>query len=287
MATTTLRERFRQEMVVRGLAERTQNSYKSAVEQLVRRIGKHPSKLTRDDLRRYFTWMVEEHGVAPSTLRQHLCAISLFFETVLGRREQFFDGARPKKRQRLPVVLSFEEVKRLLPAIEVDRYRTAATFAYSCGLRASEIVAASTEWISAGTQSLHIHEAKGGLDRLVPLPQRTLELLRAHWRREQPSGKLLFESRHQRAHPGAAMSADTLRLAVKQAAEKVRINRPVALHTLRHCYASHLLERGVSLPLIQRWLGHKSIKTTMIYSHVTELSEARARELLAELVEAL
>jgi len=284
---TTLRERFQEEMIVRGLAERTQQAYMLNVELMVRHTDRHPSRLSAEDLRAYFTWMIKEHQAAASTVRQHLCAVSLFFETVLGRKEQFFDGARPKKRHKLPVVLSFDEVKRLLAAIEVDRYRTAATFAYCCGLRCSEVIAATSEWINADAQTLHVHGAKGGLDRLVPLPSRTVELLREHWRREQPTGKLLFESAYVRKRPGKPMSADTLRRAVKLASKQVGINRPVALHTLRHCYASHLLERGVPIPLIQRWLGHKSIKTTMLYSHVTEVSESRACELLAELVEAL
>ena len=107
--------------------------------------------------------------------------------------------------------------------------------------------------------------------------------MRRPWRRERPQGQLLFASPQVHAHQGQSILGDTIRHALKAAAKEVKINRPVTLHTLRHCYASHLLERGVSLPLIQRWLGHKSIRTTMVYSHVTPECMQRGRELVAEL----
>ena len=283
----TLRERFRQEMAVRGLSDSTQSAYLGCVELLVLRNGKHPAKISNDDLREYFAWLVDSHGVAPPTFRQHLCAVKLFYETTLGRMDKLFVAARPKSRQQLPVVLTFDETRSMLAALHVPRIRTAATVAYSCGLRKSELVSLSVPWINAQAGSLHVHDGKGGTDRVVPLPKRTLALLREHWRRERPSGQLLFESAQRRAHAGRAMCADTVRTALKAAAKEVGITRPVCLHTLRHCYASHLLEHGVALPLIQRWLGHKSVKTTMIYAHVTPQSLERGRAVLAELTEAL
>lgn len=287
MAATTLRERFEQEMVVRGLAERTRRAYLLNVTLLHERTGKHPARMTADDLREYFTWMVEEHHAAPATVRQNLCAVSLFLETVLGRKEEFFEHARPRHKKKLPVVLSFEETRRTLAAIRVPRLRTAATFTYSCGLRAGEAVAAAISWINADAHSLHVHDGKGGVDRIVPLPEPTVHLLREHWRRERPRGDLLFESAHHRTRAGRPMSKDVLRQAVKAAATEAGVHRPVCLHSLRHSYASHLLERGVPLPLIQKWLGHKSMQTTRVYVHVTPVSLERARAVVAELVQAL
>lgn len=274
-------------MAVRGLSERTRTSYLRNVELLVRRIGKHPSQLTDDDLRDYFAWLIDERHAAPATYRQHLAAANLFFESVLGRTERFFTTARPKNRQILPVVLTVEETRRLLGALRVARLRVAATVAYCCGLRKSELASLAIDWINAGAGSLQVRDGKGGVDRVVPLPKRALTLLREHWRRERPSGPFLFESPQHRAHDGEPFQADTVRKALKGAAKEAGINRSVCLHTLRHCYASHLLERGVSLALIQRWLGHKSIRTTMVYAHVTPDSLERGRAILAELTENL
>ncbi len=280
----SLREIFRREMVVRGLSERTQRSYGLNVELLVRRTGKHPSHLSSNDLRDYFSWLVEEHKVASSTYRQHLTACCMFYDTVLGRKESFFIHATPQKRKKLPVVLTVGETRKMLNALRVPRMRAAAVLGYSCGLRKSEIVGSSVDWITAEAGSLHIHNPKGGVDRVVPLPARTLAVLRDYWRWQRPSGRLLFESPH---GCGRMLSGEAIRKAIKSAAKSVGINRPVCLHTLRHCYASHLLERGVALPLIQRWLGHKSINTTMVYAQLTPECIQRGQSVLADLTEFL
>ena len=281
----TLRNRFSREMTVRGLSQRTQDSYLLNVTLLVKRTGKHPGKLSTEDLRNYFAWMVNVHHVEPSTYRQHLVAVKLFFETVLKREEEFFDYASPKRRHKLPIILTVGETHRsMLNALRVPRIWSAAVVGYSCGLRKSEIVCLSVDWISAEAGSLHIHNAKGGVDRVVPLPKRTLCILRDHWQRERPSGRLLFESGHRPHH---SLSGDTLRKALKAAAETAGINRSVCLHTLRHGYVSHLMEYGVPLPLIQRWMGHKSITTTMVYTQVTPSSLEHARRALDRLTEAL
>ena len=284
MPPLSLRDRFSREMAVRGHSQRTQESYLSNVNILVKRTGKHPAKLSTEDLRNYFSWMVNVHGIEPSTYRQHLVAIKLFFETVLKREEEFFEYAGPKRRRKLPVVLTVDETHRMLNALLVPRIRSAAVVAYSCGLRKSEVVSLSVDWITAEAGSLHIHNAKGGIDRVVPLPKQTLFILKEHWRRERPTGKLLFESPH---HSGNALSGETIRKAVKAAAKTAGINRPICLHTLRHCYASHLMEYGVPLPLIQRWMGHKSITTTTLYTQVTPSSLERAQSALDRLTEAL
>ena len=220
---------------------------------LVKRTGKHPAKLVTADLRNYFAWMVNDHGVESSTYRQHLAAVKLFFGAVLKREEEFFNYASPKQRRKLPVVLTVDETHRMLNALHVPRIRSAAVVTYSCGLRRSEVVSLSIDWISSEAGSLHIHNGSrafrrdgppeaaavsvtngnGGVDRVVPLPKRTLCILKEHWQRERPSGKLLFESPH---HSRKTLSGDTLRKAVKEAAQTAGINRSVCLHTLRHCY---------------------------------------------------
>jgi len=275
-----LRERYRQELVVRGLAERTVDAYVRAVAQMVDRTGLHPARMSEADVRAYLVSLVETHGCAESTYRQHATGLCHFFDWVLGRSFAVLDAARPRRRSPLPEVLTLGEVQRILAAIRRPDLHAAAVAVYSCGLRRSEAVDIRTHWIVADGSLLHVHDGKGGADRLVPLPRRTLELLREHWRRARPSGDLLFESS---CHAGTPLRHDTLRRALKEAAREAGIARRICLHTLRHSYATHLLERGVPLPLIRRYLGHRQIGTTAVYTHLTGPTEERARAALDEI----
>jgi len=224
--------------------------------------------------------LVETHGCAESTYRQHATGLVHFFDWVLGRSFAVLDAARPRRRSRLPEVLTLAEVQRTLAAIRRPDLHAAAVAVYSCGLRRSEAADLRTQWIVGDGTLLHVHGRKGGADRLVPLPRRTLELLREHWRRAQPSGDYLFESS---CRPGMPLHHDTLRRAVKEAAREAGIARRIRLHTLRHSYATHLLERGVPLQLIQRYLGHRNLQTTTVYAHLTGPTEERARAALEEI----
>jgi integrase/recombinase XerD len=243
-----LRERYRQELVVRGLAART-------VVLMVDRTALHPARMSEDDVRSYLVSLVETHGCAESTYRQHATDLSHFFEWVLGRSFAVLDVARPRRRSPLPEVLTLAEVQRTLAALRRPDLHAAAATIYSCGLRRSEAADLRTQWIVADGTLLHVQDGKGGADRLVPLPRRTLELLREHWRRARPSGDYVFESSRR---PGMPPHSDTLRRALKEAAREAGIARRICLHTLRHSYATHLLERGVPLQLIQRYLGTRT-----------------------------
>ena len=265
------------EMTVRGYAERTKQSYLHDVELMVRRIGLHPSQITRDRAAQYFEWLVTEQKVSPSTYRQHLTAVSLFFRTVLKQDWTLFTEARPQKRRKLPTVLRLEEVLRLIRHIRLPRHRVAATVLYSCGLRISELLRMESGWIVQGGRRLHISAGKGGTDRLVPLPEKTLDLLREHWRREKPAGPLLFPSRYSPSRPACP---DSLRRPIHIAATEAGIRHKVTAHTLRHCYATHLLELGVDVRLIQKFLGHRNLETTTVYTHLTAPSFQRAQEAL-------
>ena len=273
----TLRDRFEREMTIRGYAASTKKNYMNNVELMVRRLGCHPAKMTRDCVAEYFASLVREHDVAPSTYRQHVTATALFFRTVLHRNFDILAEARPRKRKKLPHVLSLKEVHKLLACIKVPRYHVGAVVLYTCGLRISELVGMRAEWITSDSTRLHVSDAKGGRDRLVPLPPRTLELLREHWRREKLSGSLFFLSP---VIPGRPITGDAVRRAIRSAGEDAGITRPVSPHTLRHCYATHLLERGADIQQIQRLLGHKSIETTAIYTHLTDSSIERVTEAL-------
>jgi integrase/recombinase XerD len=275
-----LRERYRQELVVRGLAARTVDAYVRSVVLMVDRTGLHPARMGADEVRSYLASLVETYGCAEATYRQHATGLGHFFDWVLGRSFPVLDAARPRRRSPLPEVLTLGEVQRTLATIRRPDLHAAAATVYSCGLRRSEVVDLRTQCIVAEGSRLHVHDAKGGVDRLVPLPRRTLELLREHWRRARPSEDYLFESSRR---PGIPLHGETLLRAVKEAAREAGIARRICLHTLRHSYATHLLERGVPLQLIQRYLGHKHISTTTIYAHLTGPTEERARAALDEI----
>jgi site-specific recombinase XerD len=273
----TLRDRYAREMTIRGYAASTKQNYMGDVELMVRRTGCHPAKMTRDSVAKYFAFLIQEQKVAPSTYRQHVTAIALFFRTVLHKKFDIFEEARPRKRKKLPNVLSLNEVHEVIAHIIAPRYRTGAVVQYTCGLRISELVGMRMDWIESDGTQLHVKDAKGGRDRLVPLPARTLTLLREHWSREKLTGPLFFPSP---IIPGRSISGDAVRRAIRKAAQDAGIVQRVATHTLRHCYATHLLERGVDIQLIKEFLGHRSIETTSIYTHLTTASIERAHEAL-------
>lgn len=226
----TLRARFLSEMTIRGYAERTRQSYLHDVELMVRRIGTHSSKITRDRAAQYFESLVTDHQVAPSTYRQHVNAAALFFRTVLGKDYDLFTEARPQKRRKLPVVLRLGEVQRLLGHIHLRRHRVAATVLYSCGLRISELLRMESGWIVQEGRRLHVSDGKGGTDRLVPLPDKTLDLLREHWRHEKLTGPLFFPSRH---FPSQPTSPGSIRRVIRLADDDAGIRQNVTAHTLQ------------------------------------------------------
>lgn len=276
----TLRERFEREMLIRGYADRTRGSYMSAVELMVRRTGVHPAHMTEDDVSTYLASLLTERELSVSTYRVHVTALSHFFRLVLHRQCRGLADARAKRRRKLPSVPTPEEVRELIAAVRAPLHRTAITLAYSCGLRSGELCASRTDWIEREGRILHVHEGKGGKDRLVPLPRRTLELLREYWRECRPPGPLFFPSR---TIPGRSISPDAIRRALIAAGEEAGIQRPLKLHSLRHAYATHLHERGVDLRIIQRHLGHAHAETTAIYAQLGKPAEERAQAALEEM----
>lgn len=280
MSTLSMRERYRDLLQVRGYSNRTVKAYVDAVAQLSSRTCVlFLSRMTNDDLQKYLASLVAERHYAPDTYGVHVVAIRHFYEWVLNRKLPILEAARRQRREALPVVLTYPETQRLLQQIRTPHLYTAAMTIYGCGLRISELRAMKIDWIMGNRGLLHVKKGKGGVDRVVPLPARILELLRAHWRRERPSGDAVFE-----LSSGRNMSGNTLSNALKAAAQEVGISREPHPHMLRHCFATHLLERGVSLPLIQRWLGHKHIQTTAIYAQITEEHHQDGRAVLERMI---
>ena len=269
---TTLRSRMLEDLKLRGFAPSTREHYVTAVRKLAEHYQRSPDQLAEDDIRRYFVHLTHVKKIARSTATVALAGIHFFYEKTLGREWRVFDLARPPRRKKLPVILAREEVWSIFRQVQRDAYRVCLTIIYACGLRATEGTHIQVSDIDGKRQMLHVH-GKRGKDRYVPIPGAALELLRQHWRTHR-SPHWLFPSpyRHggQQGTERQCVSRETIWGTFHAALEATGIRKKACVHTLRHSYATHLLEDGVSLRLIQAFLGHKSLKTTAIYTHLTE-----------------
>jgi site-specific recombinase XerD len=277
---TPLRQRLIEDLRLRGYADRTITTYVGVVARLADFYHAAPDGLTEEQLRAYLLQLSAK--LAPASVTQALSGLRFFYEQTLGRRWTILDFARAKRDQKLPVVLSRDEVHRVLAAVRVPAYRACLTTIYGCGLRLLEGVTLTVQDIDGARGGLHIHHGKGGVDRVVPLPTAVLEGLRAHWRTHRDP-RWLFPApapRGQRRRQAPAerhLHPTTLQRAFSHAVAASKVSKRAHIHTLRHSYATHLLEAGVSLLVIQQYLGHSSPSTTAVYTHVTrELRDAAA-----------
>ncbi len=282
---THLRQRMLADMQLRGLAPKTQEAYLRAVYQLAQFVSKSPDLVTEEELRAYFLFLKNEKKVSRSTCTIALCGIKFFFEQTLQRNWQTFDLVRPPKSKKLPVVLSQIEVRCVLNTVRLPHYRHCLTTIYTCGLRLKEALRLEVRDVDGGRELLHIRQAKGWRDRYVPLPHTTLALLRHQWSTHRHP-TLLFPARHREVASLASqpMSPSGVQRAFKAALAGSDIAKQATIHTLRHSWATHLLEAGVNLRLIQLWLGHKSLQTTALYTHLTRNAETLAGEKINHLM---
>jgi site-specific recombinase XerD len=270
-----------EDMQLRGLSERTQVAYVAAVRQLAEHYGKSPDQIGDEDLRQYFLYLTNEKKASRSGITIALCAFKFFYEQTLQRDWPTLSFIRPPWEKKLPVILSQEEVRQILGCLRQRHYRVCLSTIYACGLRLSEGIQLQVADIDSGRMLLHIRQGKGSQDRYVPLPQRSLDLLRSYWITHRHR-TWLFPAR--RGHSTAPLAPRGVQDAFHAALHESRIVKRATVHTLRHSWATHLLEAGVNLRLIQTYLGHHSLSTTAIYTHLTYRAEAMAAERLNELM---
>lgn len=287
---TALRQRMLEDMHLRGLADRTQESYLAAVAQIAQHFNRSPDQLSDEELRQYFLFLRTEKRVAPATFNQSLSAIKFLYAHTLQRPWPLQERVRAALPKKLPVVLSSDEVWHILSFVRQRRYRVCLSVIYTCGLRLLEGVRLQVNQIDSARQHLLITHAKGNKDRSVPLPPETLTLLRDHWRTHRNPIWLFPRPGHTHEEFATAtspMSESGLQKAFRHALTQSGIAKSASIHTLRHSWATHLLEHGVNLRLIQLWLGHSSPQTTAIYTHVTSKAETAATYALATLTSGL
>jgi len=275
---SAIRQRMIEDMQLHGYAAKTQTAYVGAVRGLAKYYKRSPEEITQEEVA-YFLRLVKERGVARSALTIHLSGIKFFFEITLKREWIIFNLARPQKRTKLPVFLSPEETKHLLSLIRMPKSRMALTVIYACGLRLSEGRHLKAKDIDSERMLIWIRNGKGGNDRYVPLPERLLTMLRDYWKLHKPSSYFFFSK-----DKNTALSGASLQQTFKAALRESGIRKAASIHTLRHSYATHLLERGIDLRVIQELLGHKSPQATAIYTHLTDKSFQTLTETLNSLL---
>jgi len=284
---TELRKRMIECLQLRGLAERTQEAYTRAVRQLAAHYHKSPDQITEAELRQYFLFLKNVKQYSRNTMTVAICGIRFFYEQTLNRDWAIFGIVRPAPEKKLPVILSREEVRQILDRIRLPRYKVCLSTIYSCGLRLQEGTHLQVADIDSARMMIHVRHGKGAKDRYVPLPQRTLELLRQYWRTHRNPG-LMFPAEG-RDHIDLAkstqpMSKSSVQDAFRAALKESGNNKRASVHTLRHSWATHLLEAGVNLRLIQEWLGHSSPATTSVYTHLTVKAEQLGADAINQLM---
>lgn len=285
---TPLRQRMIEDMQLRGLSKRTQEAYVRAVRQLAEYYNKSPEQITEEELRQYFLYLQNVKQVSRSSCIIALCGIKFLYQYTLHRAWPTLNFVRPAPQQKLPVILSVAEVQRILSCLRRPHYRVCLSTIYSCGLRLLEGVQLQVSHIDSSRMVLHIHQGKGRKDRYVPLPQRTLALLRGYWlSHRHPVWLFPSASEGGMATAIRPINASGMQKAFRKAVQESGIHKPASVHTLRHSWATHLLEAGVNLRLIQQWLGHNSLATTALYTHLTVTAERQAADIINELMDDL
>jgi site-specific recombinase XerD len=263
-----LRQRMLDDMRMRKLSPKTQACYIRVVKRFAGFLGRSPDTASVEDLRNYQLYLVD-HGISPISLNATLTGLKFLFETTLDHPELLTKMHAVHVPHKLPVVLSREEVARLLAAVDNLKHQTALAVAYGAGLRVSEVVSLKISDIDSQRMTLRIEQGKGSKDRYAMLSPVLLERLRTWWKLAHAQGKMrqggwLFPG----LNPIDPLSTRQLNRAVHAAAEAAGIDKRVSMHTLRHSFATHLLEQKVDIRIIQVLLGHKKLETTALYAQV-------------------
>jgi site-specific recombinase XerD len=258
--------KFVEQLKLKAYSSSTVKTYRGEFLQLLQLLKKKPVyELTPADLRRYMVYAMEKQGINENTAHSRLNALKFYFEQVLGREKFFWEIPRPKKPQVLPKLLNEKELANLFNALQNKKHKAMLFTAYSAGLRVSEIVNLKIADIDSKRMQIFIERAKGKKDRYVNLSPVLLDILRSYLKIYTPRPKLfLFES----DYTGKAYPTRTVQQIFSNAKEKAGINKEVGIHSLRHSFATHLLEKGTDIRYIKELLGHFNIKTTERYLHV-------------------
>ena len=270
-----------------GMSEPTQKGYTRSVRMLVDFYGKTPDLISEQELQDYFLHRKNVDKWAPATMRICYSGIKFFFINVLKRDWHTLELIHAKREQCLPTVLSLNEVWNILNSVRTPQNKAYLTAVYTCGLRLHEALFLQVSDIDKERMRIHVHRGKGAKDRYVPLPKATLIMLRNYWKRHRnPLWIFPRLGRSGKEGPSATrpMAKASVQGALRRVLKQLNIKHRVSIHTLRHSYATHLLEAGVNIRRIQQYLGHSSLNSTMIYLHLTTQGHEHAYGIINDLM---
>jgi len=281
-------------MQLHGHAPKTQKAYIFVARQLAKFYKKAPDLLSSEEVRNFLLQLVRVRNVSANTFRQYLAGIRFLFEKTLGRKLEILDLARPRSQKKLPVVLTIEEVQSILSQVNSPTHRLCLKLIYSCGLRVSEGANMKVADINGKEKIVLVRGGKGNKERRVPVPDMMLEELREHYRTVYLAKAQNFDYLAQLPKapewlfPGQSyrrpIDTTSIERAFKMALKLSGVSKMATVHTLRHSYATHLLEARVELRVIQELLGHANLRTTAIYTHLTDKVTGQAREVIQRLL---
>jgi integrase/recombinase XerD len=279
---STLREQMLADLQLKGLTPKTQKIYLREVGNYAKYFGKSPEQLGEKELREYLLYLLNERKLAKGTYRFYYQGLKFLYKHTLKREEVVEKIRCPRGKKKLPVVLDLAEVKTLLSVMENLKHRAILTITYSAGLRISETARLKVSDIDSKRMMVRVQQGKGGKDRYSILSQTALECLRQYWRAYRPK-EWLFEGQKESSH----ICISSIRQIFLEAKERAGIRKPASPHTLRHSFATHLVEAGTSLYHVQLLLGHRSPTTTTVYLHVSKMNLAQVTSPLDSILEEL
>jgi site-specific recombinase XerD len=272
-------DRLRSEMEYRNYSPRSVSAYCQLMAVVEKKLNKSLEQVSTQEFKAYLQRVIVDDKLSISYVNQCIGAYKLFVCDVQGKAWEDFAIKRPRRTQKLPVVLSVSEVEQLVASTKNLKHRCMLMLMYSAGLRRSELLQLKPSHIDSSRMQVRVEQGKGRKDRYTLLSEKTLQCLREYYRVFRPK-VLLFEPQ---GRPGVNIHERTLERILKNSTARAGLQKSVSCHTLRHSFATHLLEKGVSIRLIQEFLGHTSLRTTSIYLHVTDTSSAKVKSPLDDM----
>jgi integrase/recombinase XerD len=282
--------RFSEDLQLKGLSQKTIKMYTRAVKQLTKHYQKAPEKISDEELRQYFLYNLNIRKWSRVASTISLCGIKYFYTLTLKREWTSLKFIRPEKEKKLPAILSRREVKAILDHVEFPHHRACLKVIYSLGLRIGEGTRLKVSDIDSQRMFVHIHRSKGNKDRYIPLPERTLQIMRAFWKMHRnPTCLFPAPGRGGQKMPynKTSIPISSIQIAFGEAKRAAGIHKKVSVRHLRHSYATHLLEAGVHLRYVQQYLGHEDPKTTMVYTRLIKQDLEEPTRILNEVMQNL
>ena len=261
-----LHDQMEGDLILKAYSPHTKRAYLRGVQQFVRHYMRSPEEMGETEVRNFLLYLVRDRQASPATQDMYVNALKFLYAVTLKRPEVVKDIPHPKRPKTLPVILSPEEVLRVFAAIRAVKYKAIIATAYAAGLRISEVCALQVSDIDSQRMRIHVRSGKGKKDRYVMLGESLLALLRQYYQAVRPPGGYLFPGQKLQQH----ISTTAVSLVLRKVIRETGLSKKVTMHTLRHCFATHLLEAGTDIRILQVLLGHSSIRTTLRYTHITD-----------------